>query len=271
MRLQWAVGTVVLAVLQGITLTGQETPARPSAKIACYRGYPEKDCREHLAALRAVLIKYQKHLPADWTWIIARSSQWRNLLQQRKDADPESPAFTLLEEGYTVLEEVLFATVPTRSASLMKKWQRPLNSMLEYAVTHELAHIICRVTDEAAAERGGATLREGGSLQCESEKSGRREIPQKQTLNRLHRLSSRLDRYHGRLWPSMLAAVRDGLIRQRMRFVHPLRPNLFSAFFATYLSSRSSATNHPVPTVGVITKSTRPAPFTTLQPGTQFW
>jgi len=74
MRLRWAVWTVVLALLHGITLAGQETPARVLAKIACYRGYPEKDCRDHLAALRVVLMKYREHLPVDWTWVIVRSN-----------------------------------------------------------------------------------------------------------------------------------------------------------------------------------------------------
>jgi len=62
--------------------------------------------------------------------------------------DPENPAFTILEKRQTFLEDA------------------PLDQVLRYAVTHELAHAMCREVDEAKATTLASQLLVTGTVAC---------------------------------------------------------------------------------------------------------
>jgi hypothetical protein len=55
---------------------------------------------------------------------------------------------------------------PKRLAELMDKWHMPFDQFLDFAVTHELGHAMCRESDEIKAERIGRELRQGKMAVC---------------------------------------------------------------------------------------------------------
>lgn len=77
-----------------------------------------------------------------------RSEDWKPILR-RVRRDPDSPAFTILEKRQTFLEEPLFVRIAGRDRTLLETWRMRLDQLLEFAVTHELGHALCRETDEA--------------------------------------------------------------------------------------------------------------------------
>jgi len=81
--------------------------------------------------------------------------------------DPDSPAFTYLPKRETFIEEVLVAIVPQRAEELIVRWQMSTDDLLELAVAHELAHVLCNEASEAKASRAARTLLNGKPLSCE--------------------------------------------------------------------------------------------------------
>ena len=63
-----------------------------------------------------------------------------------------------------------------RSRTLLEKWRVPLDELLNVAVTHELAHMLCRERDEARTHAYAGQLSESGQVTCDegtSHKPGR--------------------------------------------------------------------------------------------------
>jgi hypothetical protein len=81
-------------------------------------------------------------------------------------ARPDSPAFTILEQRRTFLEEALFQPMAGRSRTLLEKWRVPLDQLLDVAVKHELAHAMCRERDEARTHAYADQLGQSGRVKC---------------------------------------------------------------------------------------------------------
>jgi hypothetical protein len=125
----------------------------------CNTGYSVESCRAHLAALRRVLAPVNVAALGEWTWVLVRSEDWRQILR-RVGRDPDSPAFTILEKRQTFLEEALFVPMGERSATLLAKFRLPLDLLLEHAVLHELGHAISGERDESRAHNYATQLRQ---------------------------------------------------------------------------------------------------------------
>jgi len=150
-------GGSLAAVIASANLSQQE--------FHCHTGYSLAECRRELSRLKTVIARYPTSALGHWTWVLVRSEDWKPLLRQLR-LNPESPAFSALEQRETFLEEGLFGQEAMRSSELMLDWQLPLDQLLNLAVTHELGHALCNEADEAVADRFGEELRRGHKPRC---------------------------------------------------------------------------------------------------------
>lgn len=137
----------------------------PRMSFYCNTGYSPGACQAQVARLRQALGNFELAGLGDWEWILVRSDDWARILR-RVGRDADSPAFTILEQRRTFLEEALFQPMAGRSRTLLEKWRVPLNQLLDVAVTHELAHAICRERDEARTHGYADQLSQSGRVRC---------------------------------------------------------------------------------------------------------
>jgi len=150
----------------------------PKQKFICNVGYSPEECHRQFAVLRPVLARFHTEAAGDWTWILVRSSDWKELAR-RMGGNPESPAFSVLDMRVTVFEEALVEPIPHRRAELMTIWHMRIEDLLDEAVTHELGHVLCRDTSEARAERRAQAMQHAENVACAmpNEKGRPRERP----------------------------------------------------------------------------------------------
>ena len=131
----------------------------------CNTGYSQGACQVQVTRLRQTLGNFELAALGEWEWILVRSDDWARILR-RVGRDPDSPAFTILEQRRTFLEESLFTPRAGRSRTLLEKWRVPLDRLLDVAVTHELAHALCRERDEARTHSYADQLSQSGRVTC---------------------------------------------------------------------------------------------------------
>lgn len=152
---------------QPATLPQRSAPAVAGAqqRFVCNTGYSQERCREQMKVLREVIGRYHGEALGEWTWVLVRSGDWKEI-KSRLGLDPGSPAFSVLKVRQTFVEEALVAPVPGRSAELMKHWSSSIDELLQLAVTHEMGHALCNEEDEHRADGNGRVPRAGGKVQC---------------------------------------------------------------------------------------------------------
>src|SRR5262249_9341817 len=131
----------------------------------CHTGYTLAECVVQHDRLRALLMKFNLRNLGQWRWVLVRSEDWGPILR-RVGRDADSPAFTVLENRVTFLEEALFVPVPGRDHTLLEKWRVPPLELLEYAVAHELGHAVCGERDERQASVYGRELIDSSAIRC---------------------------------------------------------------------------------------------------------
>jgi hypothetical protein len=141
------------------------TAAEAQLHFVCNTGYSQERCREQMKVLRGVIGRYHGEALGEWTWVLVRSGDWKEI-KSRLGLDPASPAFSVLKVHQTFVEEALVAPVPGRSAELIKHWSSSIDELLQLAVTHEMGHALCNEEDEHRADTSGRVLRAGGAVQC---------------------------------------------------------------------------------------------------------
>jgi hypothetical protein len=147
------------------TATLEREKSLRTQKFFCHTGYDPRQCEQHIAELKAVLLQYPAPSPKHWTWIIVRSEDWQPLVQNLH-LPSQSPAFTTLALRETFLEDALFFSQPGRTDELVTLLRTPAAQLLSVAVSHELGHAICHNGDEAAANRVAEQLRGGKHPDC---------------------------------------------------------------------------------------------------------
>jgi hypothetical protein len=141
-----------------LTLAGQVT-------ISCTTDYDPAQCVANGNALAKVLQRYPTNRLGDWRFVLARAGNWQSIVKSL-GGDTESPAFTELDAHVTVLEETLFETADSRKANLAQRYGQPLGGFLDYAVTHEIGHAICKERNEKLADAYALALRMGIAPVC---------------------------------------------------------------------------------------------------------
>jgi len=148
--------------------------ALPSQEFHCHTGYPLSQCERDILKLKSVLTRYPMGALGHWTWVLVRSQDWKPISHMLR-LNPDSPAFTAFEPRETFLEEALFAHDPERTSEMMREWQRSMPALLEFAVSHELGHAICKEPSEATADRFGEDLRKGQTPVCRAANGARKK------------------------------------------------------------------------------------------------
>ena len=156
----------VLLVFQSQTVAKAGPVGAPAQHFVCNIGFSLRKCQADMLVLRKTLAKYPAAELGEWTWVLVRSADWKYVVTPR-GIDPDSPAFTYLPKRETFIEEALVATVPQRAGELMVRWQMSIDELLELAVAHELAHVLCNEPSEAKANRVARMLQDGKPLSCE--------------------------------------------------------------------------------------------------------
>jgi hypothetical protein len=152
-------------IFASVCLAQATSSGTPEFRFACHTGYTQAECDAQVKQLRRVLATFELTPLDEWTWILVKSEDWAPILR-RVGRDPDSPAFTLLENRQTFLDAALFDRRPDRARTLLDKWRLPLDEILPFAVTHELGHALCRERDEQRTNRYAADLRATGRTEC---------------------------------------------------------------------------------------------------------
>ena len=160
---------VIIFQSQTVTKAGPPVGGLPQ-HFVCNIGYSLSKCQADMAVLRKTLARYPVAELGEWTWVLVRSADWKYFVMPR-GIDPDSPALTYLPKRETFIEEALVASVPQRAGELIWRWGMNTNDLLELAVAHELAHVLCNEKTEAKANRAARTLLDGKPLSCEERPS----------------------------------------------------------------------------------------------------
>jgi hypothetical protein len=125
---------------------------KPSQHFVCNTGYTMTRCHEEMMVLRRALANYPATDLGEWTWVLVRSEDWRQMLSAR-GLKSGVPALTFLEGRTTFFEEVLVAGDGVRMSELMDIWHLGREGLLDLAIRHELGHALSNDVDERNADR----------------------------------------------------------------------------------------------------------------------
>ena len=134
----------------------------------CTQDYDRQACLKDSIALRLALAPYPLDQVGAWSFVLASSGEWKNLVHGL-GGDPTSPAFSIIEQGTTVVESSLFSATPSRKKELLLMFGVIGKALLDLAVTHEMGHAICHDQDERRADDYGRGLREKKPVACGKE------------------------------------------------------------------------------------------------------
>jgi len=137
--------------------------ATPAQRYVCNTGFTKKQCEEGMSVLRKAIGNYPVAELGEWTWILVRSQDWKDILLVR-GLDPDSPAFTYHEKRQTFIEEALVMPAPIRARELLLTWHMKMSDLLDLAVRHELGHALCKEANEQNADRVARLLKRGKTI-----------------------------------------------------------------------------------------------------------
>jgi hypothetical protein len=133
----------------------------PAQRYVCNVGYTLEECDERMLVLRRVLKKYPTDSLGEWSWVLVKSIDWKQILRVR-GLDADAPAFTYLPARETFFDDALVGHESARGIELAVMWRLSIEELLDLAVRHELGHALCGERDEGQADRVAAVLlREG--------------------------------------------------------------------------------------------------------------
>ena len=167
------------------------TVSIPTIQFFCTQDYDRQACVNDALALRHTLSAYRLDQLAAWSFVLAPSEDWKNLVHSL-GGPPGSPAFSILDERVTVLDQSLFGGSEARNAELLHRFEVIGPSLLDLVVTHELGHGICQERDERRADDYGRELHRKKTVDCT-------KTPEDRSKTRsAFRLSQADARQHGR-------------------------------------------------------------------------
>ena len=137
----------------------------PKQHFACNVGYTPRECQVAMTVLRKTLERYDVEALGEWTWVLVRTEDWKQLLSERR-VDPNHPAFSYLPKRETFLDGALVVRSSIRGVELSAIWHMAIEDLFDLAIRHELAHALCNDPDETKAERAATALKNGTPLSC---------------------------------------------------------------------------------------------------------
>jgi hypothetical protein len=164
---------ILTAACAAQTQTLRVVPVRLDATVSipktiqffCTQDYDREACLKDSIALRHALAPYPLDQLGAWSFVLAPSDDWKNLVRNL-GGNPTSPAFSIIEQRTTVLERSLFSATPSRNKELLLTFGVIGSALLDRAVTHELGHGVCQERDERRADDYGRKLRHTKTVVC---------------------------------------------------------------------------------------------------------
>jgi len=151
-----------LAQTKGNSQTQKQAPKQ---HFVCNTGYTPQECQAATVVLRKAQARYPMDALGEWTWVLVRTVDWKQILADRK-FDTNHPAFSYLPKRETLLDGALVVRSSIRGAELSAIWHMPIEDLLDLAIRHELAHALCNDPDETKADRAASALKNGAPLSC---------------------------------------------------------------------------------------------------------
>jgi hypothetical protein len=134
-------------------------------KYVCSTGYTLKQCNEEMVVLKKALAKYPMPDLGEWTWVLVRSEYWK-LILTTQTLNPGIPALTDTAARATFFDEALVAGASGRLSELMALWHMGRESLLDFAIRHELGHALCNDANEMDADRVARLLEQKKPISC---------------------------------------------------------------------------------------------------------
>jgi hypothetical protein len=144
--------------------------------FVCNVGYTPQQCRVASEVLKKALAQYPVEALGNWTWVLVRTEDWKQILSVR-GFDTERPAFSYLPKRETFLDGSLLFGVSSRGVELRMKWHMPVEDLLDLAIRHELGHALCNESDESKADRAATALKNGTPLKCRASEQASTATP----------------------------------------------------------------------------------------------
>ena len=145
---------------QFLTLNAQTYA--PRQHFVCNIGYTPIECQAAMTVLRKAMARYPIDALGEWTWVLVRTVDWKQIMSDRK-LDTNHPAFSYLPKRETFLDGALVVRSSIHGAELSAIWHMPIEDLLDLAIRHELAHALCNDRDETKADRVAIALKAGVS------------------------------------------------------------------------------------------------------------
>ncbi len=156
---------VLLGLLSQVPTALHAQTQPPRQHFTCNIGYTRQECNVATTALRTALARYEADSLQDWTWVLVRTVDWKQLLSD-KGINPNDPAFSNLTKRVTVLDGSLLETKSIRGVELRMVWKMPVDDLLDFVIRHELAHALCNERAESSANRAAIDLKNRAPLSC---------------------------------------------------------------------------------------------------------
>jgi hypothetical protein len=137
----------------------------PKQHFVCNVGYTARECQVAMTVVRKTLERYHVEALGEWTWVLVRTEDWKQLLLERR-FDPNHPAFSYLPKRETFLDGALMVRSSIHGVELSAIWHMAIEDLFDLAIRHELAHALCNDPDETKAERAAIALKNGTPLSC---------------------------------------------------------------------------------------------------------
>jgi hypothetical protein len=164
----------VTALPSQAEITGEPQRSPPARHFVCDKGYTLKQCDEELVVLKKALAKYPIPDLGEWTWVLVRSEYWKlSLLTQT--LNPGIPALTDTAARATFFDEALVTGTSGRMSELMALWHMGRESLLDFAIRHELGHALCNNANEMDADRVARLLELKKPISCRAKAKAKRE------------------------------------------------------------------------------------------------
>jgi hypothetical protein len=157
----------VTALPSQAEITGEPLRSPPARHFVCDKGYTLKQCDEELVVLKKALAKYPIPELGEWTWVLVRSEYW-TLSLTTQTLNPGIPALTDTAARATFFDEALVAGASGRLSELMALWHMGRESLLDFAIRHELGHALCNDANEMDAERVARLLKQKKPISCKA-------------------------------------------------------------------------------------------------------
>ena len=158
---------IVTALPAQAEITGEPQRSPSTRHFVCDKGYTLKQCEEEMVVLKKALAKYPLPELGEWTWVLVRSEYWK-LILTTQTLNTGIPALTDPAARATFFDDALVTGASGRMSELMTVWHMGRESLLDFAVRHELGHAFCNDANEMDAERVARLLKQNKTISCKA-------------------------------------------------------------------------------------------------------